>query len=1332
MSLETALMDASPRLSVDSATLNDDLANVSDYLSSVVLQVGQPRHQRLGLAVSFRTSMDAESSFLLSAHFNILNADAHGFLPLGPNSIFELTVALDTARAKRNRAPRTSVTVNGGTSVGSLRTPTTRDIPQIQLLKLRQRVSAAQLDAKLVDGLVDDYHSFESSYKRLTEDTLHQFTRAAGNGPVSASSSVSNADFGPEIDDPVPAVFQDPNFRLDDPRVFKQVLAGAHLDGSSLLHKSDLQEKLSHYLDVVEVQLIHEISKSLDSFFSTLGAIREVQDLSKQCLERFQAIMQKLDVLEALLAQRGSDILNKVREKKNVELLEAALLQIQYVVAIFELAKKSFLNGKHNKCLNEIIIVQNLMRGEPPDLVPEEDSYGIYPVLDGPLSDISLLPALLVLRADLEDLKKECSRGYIDDFVDLLLEDLREHCSSVSSTDTLNRIYLSIDASRKYTSANVNKTYQYVSDDKKERLKDFIANLAKSGHLSHAYHKYQDSVITEIKDIIKIHLPSNSQGLALVDMSNAPSRSSSAPPESAPGNPTSSLSSNIRALSPREYEDMMVAIFSNLSECLRRLTAHQKVLLDLALTVLPPTSEVDVMSLDISLAINKAIEMTQVRLMKVVNVRLEQIADLTVPFYFRLYAITSGYLQECEFINPGYMATGAGRSLNDWVKNHVGYFVHRFHLNAMKRVASDCDKEVWEQVSQPEVLAENQQILDEILGYAEYMESNGASGFNGEPWLDVLDFYESDSKPQRPLPVSRHSLEPSGRLIIGNERFVVPSLILKVVKQTKDYLMIAKLFANHISTLSTNILSLFKLLNSKASQAILNAGATRTAGLRNITTKHLALCIQLVEFNIAFLSNIQHVFVNVPSNASNQPNEDLTFNRITSNYKDHENALFAKLVSIMYDRTVNHCATIVEIDWSQPIKHPDQCHPYMATLVRETSIVTKVLSRYLPEIVSSLILLQIFDNYKKMFVECFCTKIPQFKDFNEKQTLLRDIDYFRAKLCDLPGYGNSGQVIWENVNALPTIEDAKMEEVMRNNIEGERKQISSTKNSAKSSVKNSLDIKRDEQKVAPPVPAKDEPVVVIKEPKEAETALGKLTENPASLEKNSQAVDQENGVAEVKAHGASESFEDVAKTDSVVPADSSAKESTEGQPEGSTKESEDEIKEPLKGASSEEQKNKSENPPFFEGTENKHENDEEVSKAESTPISHEDEKVVLVSDLLIKKEPEKRASENGVSDAAVSSLDGQSGSEKQDGGVKKDENKANEQKLAEGGGAKTKKEKKKKNRTKKQNAVSKDKANETKKHGEDIDDGSSGPSESKSGEQVPDETSEREILFETE
>lgn len=224
-------------------------------------------------------------------------------------------------------------------------------------------------------------------------------------------------------------------------------------------------------------------------------------------------------------------------------------------------------------------------------------------------------------------------------------------------------------------------------------------------------------------------------------------------------------------------------------------------------------------------------------------------------------------------------------------------------------------------------------------------------------------------------------------------------------------------------------------MNSRVSQAVLGAGATRTAGLKHITTKHLALCTRFIEFNIALLSVVQGGFKEAP-----EQTEQLTFKKMIGEYKCHETELFAKVITIMEERTVSNCNKLPEINWAEPIKHPQQCHPYMESLVRDTLTVAKVLMRYLPEAKYSIILLRIFDNYKRLFVEAYCTRLPPFKDFNEKHNVLRDVDYFRVKLSDISGYKNSGQVIWENVNLMPTEEDTKMDEVMLSNTIVEAKQ----------------------------------------------------------------------------------------------------------------------------------------------------------------------------------------------------------------------------------------------------------------------------------------------------
>lgn len=1023
----------------DSISLNDDLANESEYGGSIA---SHPTIARLG---SLRYSMDDSSSFSAS-QYNIFSPIENGqnFSPIGPNSIYELTVASDLLRVKQRRT-KASVLLNGGlTSVNNLIIPTTNDIPPIHLSKLNNKVSNQKLIKNFVSGGInDEYKKFESSYNVLTQDVLNKLNQ----GFIDKKSK--DSDIEDEDLTSIPEVFMKSDFNLDDPRIFNQVIENVAIlpkeDNSSftqtLANNTNLNEKFSNYLDMVELNLIKEISKSSDSFFTTISDITKIKQQSDNLLTQYDNTTKKLNDLKKNQIDQGKSILKKMITKKNVLSFESSLLQLNYVVKIFKLANISFNNGKYDKCMNEVVLLESLIYGT--DI---KDTSLSLP-LSQPLQDLSNLPALVHIINDLGNLKTDCGKGFINEFVNLLIDDLRSHYQYIPTQTTFNRLYIASDINRKYPATDPNyKFYQTIDPKVKSKLTGLISNLVKSDHILQAYSAYQDRLIIEIKEIIKHNIPSSSSaGLtqhddySLADISQASSRASSAPPSDNQGknqgNGPQNLSTSIKSLSPREFESMLKTTYANLSECLRCLTSHQKLLLDLALTYIPADKSFDVIALDITSAINKAIELTQIRLTKVINVRLEQIADLPVPFYLSLYAISSAYLQECESINPGYASTTAGSTLSEWFKHHINYFIHRVHLKALKSMVANVDKEIWREVTDAEVLNEKQVLLDEIIRFSENTNST-ITNFVNELWFSMLDFYEGDGKVVPVVSVSQDSSKLS--LLIKEELFLVPNLILQALSHLKDYLIVFKMFPNHAFTIENNLLNYFKFMNSKISQSVLNAGATRTAGLRHITTKNIALCIQTIEYNILLLPYLQTIF-NTRSTPQPQSNsqslDELTFSRVMSNYKDHENELFAKLVAIMYDRTVNHSAAALKIDWSQPLPRQQQCHPYMEALVKETLTITKVLTKYLPQIKCSLILLQIFDNYKKSFVTCYCVDLPQPKDMIEKQMILKDIDYFRSQLCDLPGYGNSGQVIWENVHSLPTQEDSEMEQKLKDQEE---------------------------------------------------------------------------------------------------------------------------------------------------------------------------------------------------------------------------------------------------------------------------------------------------------
>lgn len=1100
------------RLSVDTtANINEDVTWASEYSGESPVKISE------SVFSSYRTSLDASSN--ISNAFNILK---HGtsldgekttgaFSPLGPNSIYELTVALDAARVRLNRGLKSQVTLNGGaTTVYNLTRPSTKDIPQIQLLSLEKKVPKSEITSKLVDNVDLDYTSFEESYRALTEDVLSKFALVHSREDDADSDKGFLSDDEEEI---IPTVFADPEFRLDDQRIFRQVMENSRIlpdpesnDDMQIIHNTQVQEKISRYLDAVEVKLIAEISKTSDSFFATLGDIEDIRAQSSECMDQFLGIMSKLDDMENGQAKTGLKIMDLLDERKNVCYLESSVLQIKEIINGYEKAAKFFNEGSNYDCLNQIIVVENLIKGVDHADYQDPDTILLYPKFEYPSIDLTHLPALRGTRRDLEVLKNSCSKGYIINFIDLLLQNLRSHYASVTAKDTMNRIFVSLDPSRRYSDRPVNRQYTEIDPVDKETLLNFIKNLSKSGHLVQAFAEYEDKIISEIKAIIRTGLPSGKLDSLQVE-SNTGSRASSQPSDGrqtpiestamVTNNGANSLSYNIKGLSGPEFNEMMKRIYAGLSECLRRLTIHQKLLLDLSLSSLSPSmaQSIDVMSLDITNAINKAIELSQVRLVKVLNVRLEQLGDLPIDEYLKLYLLTSAYLLECENINPGYNATGPGNSLNEWIKNHVGYYTHRFHSNSVKRLASLCDKETWKEYTNAEQLTSTQFVVDELLEYARFIDTEGKEGFDGANWRKrFLDFYEEG--PLKNGTEVETSSQDVTRLKVGEKSFLIPEFILGVVSNTRDYIILSKIFPSRASTIMSNILTFYKVMNSRISQAILNAGATRTAGLRHITTKHLALCIQTVEFNIEFLKRIQYIFKNqmFDFDQSQGAMEEQTFNKAISNYEDHEKELFAKLESIMNDRTLNHCAAILKLDLSQPIKHPQQCHSYMETLVKETTTVAKVLGKYLGATECALVLLKIFDNYKRLLVNCFCSELPQFKDFNEKHSLLKDIDYFRVKLSEIPGYGNSGQVIWENVNSLPTIEDARMEEIMRSNIEGERSAAAAA--SARASLESEARVQEGGDLQTKDEKSKDDETPPSVEPEAHETSASSTTEAP--------------------------------------------------------------------------------------------------------------------------------------------------------------------------------------------------------------------------------------------
>ncbi len=165
------------------------------------------------------------------------------------------------------------------------------------------------------------------------------------------------------------------------------------------------------------------------------------------------------------------------------------------------------------------------------------------------------------------------------------------------------------------------------------------------------------------------------------------------------------------------------------------------------------------------------------------------------------------------------------------------------------------------------------------------------------------------------------------------------------------------------SDISASLISCLQLFNSRCTQLILGAGATRSAGLKNITTKHLALASQALAFIAAIIPHVRE-FVRrqcSPSTAAAVMGE---FDKVRRLYQEHQNSIYDKLVEIMSGRALAGSRKMKAIDWEAPVSSP---HEYVETLAKETTTLHRNLTKHLPEGTVRLIMLPVFRSYKETF-----------------------------------------------------------------------------------------------------------------------------------------------------------------------------------------------------------------------------------------------------------------------------------------------------------------------------------------------------------------------------
>ncbi|KAJ1673114.1 hypothetical protein EV182_005861, partial [Spiromyces aspiralis] len=145
-------------------------------------------------------------------------------------------------------------------------------------------------------------------------------------------------------------------------------------------------------------------------------------------------------------------------------------------------------------------------------------------------------------------------------------------------------------------------------------------------------------------------------------------------------------------------------------------------------------------------------------------------------------------------------------------------------------------------------------------------------------------------------------------LYVGGTGYPVVGCSLMLIKIVIEYLECARTIESLVVDVVQRLTDVLKVFNSRTCQVILGAGAMQSAGLKNISAKHIALASQALGLVIRLIPYVQSAMQHTLSRSQFVLLEQ--FDKAENDYREHQVELFQKLVTIMAERANVHCHSL--------------------------------------------------------------------------------------------------------------------------------------------------------------------------------------------------------------------------------------------------------------------------------------------------------------------------------------------------------------------------------------------------------------------------------------
>ncbi|XP_068042498.1 vacuolar protein sorting-associated protein 54 isoform X4 [Anomalospiza imberbis] len=660
-----------------------------------------------------------------------------------------------------------------------------------------------------------------------------------------------------------------------------------------------LQEKLSHYLDIVEVNIAHQISLRSEAFFHAMTSQHELQDYLRKTSQAVKLLREKISKIDKVMCEGSLRVLrlsltrnNCIKAYNKLKLMatvhqtqptvQLLLSTSEYVGALDLIATtqevlQQELQGIHSfrHLGSQLCELEKLIDKM---MIAEFSTYARND-LNRPLEDdcqileeerlVSLVFGLLKQRKlnfyeiygdeminTAKNIIKQCVVNTvsqieeIDTEVVVKLADQMRMMNFPQWFDLLKNIFskFTIFLKRVKVTLNAIRSVVFLVLDKNQKTRDLEDTLQKNS----AKESMVDSEVAYLTHEGMFISDAFGDGeLAAGAADSAPQRNTSPNSEPCSSDSVSEPEGTTDSSSSKEHTSSSVTPGG-----VEMMIGEDMKLTDLELVRLAN---------NIQELLYNASDICHDRAVKFLMARAKDgfLEKLNSNEFVTLSRLMEGFILDTEQI--------CGRksmSLRGALQSQANRFVNRFHEERKTKLSLLLDNERWKQA---EVPAEFQDLVDSV--------SDGRI-----------------SLPEK-KPTATEERKPAEFLIVEGQKYATVGTVLLLIRIILEYCQCVDNIPSITTDMLTRLSDLLKYFNSRSCQLVLGAGALQVVGLKTITTKNLALSSRCLQLIVHYIPIIRAHF-----EARLQPKQFSMlrhFDHITKDYHDHIAEISAKLVAIM-------------------------------------------------------------------------------------------------------------------------------------------------------------------------------------------------------------------------------------------------------------------------------------------------------------------------------------------------------------------------------------------------------------------------------------------------